>query len=92
MVEGLRVRNYTPIETDTPAPTATQAPGEPPPPTLTPTASPTPVYATPTPLPPNPLQVSTQEVTDTFLRGALGAAAVFALLGLYHSVRRKLRE
>jgi hypothetical protein len=89
---GLRVRNYSPIETDTPVPTLTPAPGEPPPPTLTPTRSPTPIFPTPTPLPENPIQVSTRDVTSGLLRGALGTVVFFALLGLYGTIRRRLRE
>jgi hypothetical protein len=87
---GLRVRNYSPIETDTPVPTATPAPGEPPPPTLTPTRSPTPIFPTPTPLPGNPIQLSTQDLASSLMRGALGAVMVFALLGLYARVRSRL--
>ncbi len=89
-VTGLRVRNYSPIETDTPTPSLTPPPGKTPLPTVTPTPSSTPVYPTPTPLPANPLQMSFQDVSSGLLRGAVGAVAFFAFLGLYGSIRRRL--
>ncbi len=57
-VKKLRVRNYTPIETDTPTPitpTATQVPGDTPVPSATATPTETPVPPTPTaPIEPPP--------------------------------------
>lgn len=92
---GLRVRNYTPIETDTPTPelpTATQVPGDTPIPssTLTPTA--TPVPPTPTHLPPNPAQLSRRDISGSMGKGALGILGIFALIGLYTSIRRLSRS
>lgn len=92
LAANLRVRNYTPVETDTPTPTPTPAPGETPVPTPTPTSSPTPIHPTPTPLPPNPLQLSFQDFTSGVWKGAVGAVAFFALLGFYASMRRILRR
>jgi hypothetical protein len=95
ILTGLRVRNYTPIETDTPTPelpTATPVPGDTPipTPTLTPTA--TPVPPTPTPLPPNPAQLSRRDITGSMGKGALGILGIFALIGLYTSIRRLSRS
>jgi hypothetical protein len=85
VVSGLRVRNYTPIETDTPTPvtpTLTQLPGETPTLTLTPTALPS-----STPLPPNPAEVSSQDILLSLGKGALAILGLFALLGVYMLVR-----
>jgi hypothetical protein len=58
VIPGVRVRNYSPIEPDTPTPitpTLTQVPGDTPMPTITPTPTITPIPPTPTPLPTIPL-------------------------------------
>ncbi|NOH13823.1 MAG: hypothetical protein HND51_19450 [Chloroflexi bacterium] len=86
LVEGLRVRNYTPIETSTPAPTIPAAPGA----TLTFTASPLP--PTVTPLAPNPAEFSTAEIQASLLRGMVIAAVLLGSVGLYILTRRSLRE
>jgi hypothetical protein len=100
-VRGLRVRNYSPIETATPTPsptlasTAKPAPGvtASPQPTFTPspylTPTFTPVPLTPTPLPENPAQLSPSDVFSSLARGSLGVLAFFALMGAYASMRRK---
>ncbi len=92
LAANIRVRNYTPIETDTPTPSPSPAPGETPAPTVTPTTSPTAIPPTPTPLPPNPLQISSGEITASLFKGAVGVLAFFALLGLYGSVRNVWRR
>ncbi|MBU1660451.1 MAG: hypothetical protein KKD28_03155 [Chloroflexi bacterium] len=96
-VPDLRVRNYSPIETDTPTPTLTPTPY-----TLTPqatstptiTASPTktPIPITPTPLSTNPIEISSNDISNSLLRGTAGVLAAFLLIGLYASVRRTLRQ
>jgi hypothetical protein len=91
-VDGLRVRNYSPIETDTPTPSPTPAPGETPIPTATLTPSPTPIPPTPTPLPANPLQMSLQDIGDGLLRGAASMFVLFAIFGLLHSALRRIRK
>lgn len=92
--EGVRVRNYSAIETltptDIPSPTltATLAPGE-----ITPSPTPQPIQPplipTLTPLPPNPAQIPPSGITDSLLRGAAGTLAIFILIGLYTSIRRR---
>jgi len=94
-VEGLRVRNYSPIETDTPYPTATPAPGDTTVPTTTPTSSGTPIPFTPTPLPTNPAIITTRDVTLSLGKGVLAVVGMFALIGLYQVTRgiaRRRRE
>jgi hypothetical protein len=88
-VSGLRVRNYSPIETDTPTPvtpTSTPVPGDTPVPTTTPTPTVTPVPPTFTPLPPNPAQLSTQDITTNLGKGALVMLGMFAMMGIYYLI------
>jgi hypothetical protein len=88
-VSGLRVRNYTPIETDTPTPvtpTSTPVPGDTPIPTKTPTPTVTPIPPTFTPLPPNPAQLSTQDITTSLGKGALVMLGMFAMMGIYYVI------
>lgn len=89
-VGGLRVRNYTPIETDTPTPaTPSAAPVMVGTPTATLTA--TPVPPTPTPLPPNPAELTPQQYRESFAKGAVAVFGLFALLGLYWITRGRRR-
>lgn len=77
-VKGLRVRNYSPIETETPHPIdTTDLPS--PAATITVTARP----ATPTALPNNPVQVTRQQLRTSLVSGGMLALAAFAALGLY---------
>jgi hypothetical protein len=98
-VEGVRVRNYSAIEADTPTPTVstptsqaseTLAPTQTA--TITPTSSATPVQATPTPLPPNPAELSEAALFSYFGRGVLAAFGLFALLGIYQGLRSLARR
>ncbi len=95
---GLRVRNYTPIETSTPprAPAANPAQGEAAAPTAKPTETPLGDFqvqaAAAAPLPTNPAQITPRHLEASALRGVLavvGAALAGALyLGLRAVVRR----
>ncbi len=89
-VAGLRVRNYTPIETETPTPsTPTIAPvivG-----TSTPTPTPTQLPPTPTPFPQNPAQFTPEQYREGFGKGALAVFGFFALMGLYWIIRGRRR-
>lgn len=85
LVPGLRVRNYTPVETDTPTPvtpTLTQVPGETP--VVTPTRE---IRPTPTPLPPNPAEVTSGDILGSLGKGALVILGLFALMGAYGLVK-----
>ena len=97
IVDDLRVRNYSPIETITPTPTLTPTPyTETPRPSLTPTTtqppSETPIPDTPTPLPTNPVTITQSNINNSLLRGAAATAAAFLLVGLYLSVKRMIRK
>jgi hypothetical protein len=94
-ISDLRLRNYSPVETDTPAPTPTPtqtAPVEFP--TSTPTTPPTdtPVPPTLTPLPPNSAVYTSKDITQNILRGALITGGAFLLLGLYIGIRKAIRK
>ncbi|HNT24809.1 MAG TPA: hypothetical protein PKM21_10625 [Anaerolineales bacterium] len=96
-IPGLRVRNYTPIETDTPLPsmpTATPVPGQPTPepPTPTPTPVPTRAVLAPTALPANPAEISTLTLAQTVGIGALVGLGLLLLLGLYLAFSRWSRN
>lgn len=89
-VRQLRVRNYTPVETETPTPvtpTSTPLPGDTPIPTTTSTPTETPVPPTRTALPPNPAQVTRQDLGSSLGKGALFTLGLFALMGIYISIK-----
>jgi hypothetical protein len=99
IIPGLRVRNYTPIETDTPTPpppTDTPAPGTPLPPSATPTVtlqpSATPLPPTPTPLPTNPAILSEKDILSAVGWGSGVSVGLLALLGSYLGIRHYLRN
>jgi hypothetical protein len=97
VVENLRVRNYSPIETITPTPSLTPTPFTETPlpsqtPTLTQPPTETPLPDTPTPLPTNPVTITQGNLNNSLTRGAAGAAAAFVLVGLYLSIKRMLRK
>jgi hypothetical protein len=90
VIAGLRVRNYTPIETATPVETLTPTPElvEPTPiANATPTSTP---FPTPTLLPTNPAMVTTGDVNNSLVYGALTAIIVFSLFGAMARSRRRI--
>ena len=99
-VKGLRVRNYSAIETNTPTvapPTFTPLPSGTPTPTFTPepSATPrptdTPQLPTVTPLPTNPARLSRQAVVASLGQGALVGIGAISLLGVYAILRSLVR-
>jgi hypothetical protein len=89
VVSGLRVRNYTPVETSTP--TVTQpAPPVTPQPSMTPTV--TPVPPSPTPLPTNPARLTGIDYAVNATLGALTVFALFGMLGAYLGIRKRMRR
>ncbi len=90
-VRGVRVRNYSPLEADTPVPVAPDRP------TLTPYHTRTPVPTAtylpyqPTPAPTNSLRVMPDHLLDSLSGGAVAAVLFFILLGVYLVLRRAMR-
>jgi hypothetical protein len=91
LAHGIRVRNYSSIETSTPTATFIPAPNDTLQPTLTPTSTITPIPPTSTPLPENPAIITYSDISTHLVQGALGALAFFALAGVYGTFRRLLR-
>ena len=89
---GLRVRNYSAIETNTPMPTSAPAPEDTHEPSTTPTMTITPVPLTATQLPPNPAQISTADISSSIAKGALAVLSFFAILGIYQYARNRSRR
>jgi hypothetical protein len=83
LVSGLRVRNYTPVETPTPMPVVPEAT---PLPTITPTGTP---FPTPTALARNPATLVPRDVSTSILYGGLMAISILILLSIYLWLRRK---
>lgn len=87
-VAGVRVRNYTAVETNTPAamPELTAQPS--------PTATITPVVvrSTPTPPPPNPISITELELRGSSVAGLAVVAALFLILAIYQAIRRLTRR
>jgi hypothetical protein len=95
IVTGLRVRNYSPVETITPTaatPSATPEPGDTPVPSATLIPTLTPVPPTPTPLPPNPAQINQLDILITMGKGALAILGFLGVLGLYQTIKTYLRN
>lgn len=82
-VENVRVRNYTPIETSTPAPTSTFRPAL----QTTREPTPSPIPPTGTPLPDNPAEITPNRIGASLLRGGIGAIALITLIGIYLGIR-----
>ena len=82
---GIRIRNYSIIETSTPSPTPIVT-GTPIPPTPTLQNSPTP--GIPTPLPANPVRFDQTRLLEGIKVGLLTVVGIFAFIGIYTSLRR----
>jgi hypothetical protein len=92
VISGLRVRNYTPVETETPQPTFTPAPQDTPIPTITPTRTSTMIAPTVTALPPNPAQITSGDIWNSISKGALFAVGAFASFGIYQFIITRRRK
>lgn len=91
-VSNVRVRNYTPIPTDTPTPTSTPVVQFAAPTAqliLPASATVTPSMPTPTPLPPNPAGLEETSIFGALGRGAALAVLLFVVLGLLLRLRRE---
>jgi hypothetical protein len=85
IAKGIRIRNYSIIETSTPSPTPVVT-GTPIPPTPTLQNSPTP--GIPTPLPSNPVRFDQARLLEGIKVGLLAVVGGFAVLGIYTGLRR----
>lgn len=91
IVEEIRVRNYSPIETATPTITPVNGSDEPEestPTPLLPTSAPPP-KATLTPLAKNPAELSPAQIKSSTIRGGILAVLFLIFLGLYSAARRR---
>ncbi len=90
-VEGLRVRNYSPIETHTPSPLQTfdtQDDLFTTPSSIQPAHTPSP-KPTLTPLAKNPAELHTSQITSAMVCGGILAVIVLGLLGFYVTARQR---
>jgi len=97
LIDGLRVRNYSSMETGTPAPIPahiTLVPGRPEiyVPGGTPTSTLTPEPPAPTSLPTNPAEISTSQMILNLGQGVAYSIGIFAILGAYLGLRALLRN
>lgn len=83
-VRNLRIRNYTVIETSTPAPDNTQGPPE----TPTPVLPETPAVAGGSTLPQNPASIEVEDFQRSLIVGISSAAGLFFLGGIYFLINR----
>ncbi len=87
-IPGLRVRNYSPVETSTPPDPGKIAASLTPEATAVPTRTPRP---TPAPLSPNPAVLTRADLNASMLRGAGVGLGFFFLFGIYWITKRSLR-
>lgn len=83
-VRDLRIRNYTVIETSTPAPDITRDPVE----TLAPVLAETPVPADASTLPENPAVIELEDFQRSLGFGLAAAAGLFLVGGIYFAAKR----
>jgi hypothetical protein len=86
IIEGLRVRNYTPFEVQEEPETAVVEAAD-----QAVTVTPT-FVVTATPLPVNPASVTTQRLLNGLVMGALTTGGLFFVLGLYLFLRNLIRR
>jgi len=86
-VNGVRVRNYSIVETDTPTPTPEVSPTATPVPEITSTPTPG-ITSSPTPLAPNPAEVTVPDLQSTLVTGGIAGAVLFVLLAAIWRLRQ----
>ncbi len=89
---GIRVRNYSIIETDTPAPTFTPRPDANQTPVATETPAPESAATTPTPLPRNPAEVTPATIGASLLQGVAFTLIAFLVVGALLVIRSMIRR
>jgi hypothetical protein len=90
-IPGLRVRNYSAVETNTPFPTLTPAPQDTQSPTASSTSTFTPIPPTATSQPPNPAQITLEDINKSILIGTIITLILFASFGLYLFIHARKR-
>ncbi|MEM5776396.1 MAG: hypothetical protein AAGU05_15440, partial [Anaerolineaceae bacterium] len=85
---GLRVRNYSAVETSTPA----ALPNETSQPSATVSATAAIAHSTPTPQPPNPVSVTLTELTSSLAAGLSITGGLFLLFAIYRGLRHLVRR
>ncbi|MEW6717056.1 MAG: hypothetical protein AB1345_06110 [Chloroflexota bacterium] len=90
LVPELRIRNYTPIETNTPTSTATPDSAHLFIQTATPSPTSTPPPPTRTPYPPNPAEIQPPQISGAIICGAVGTLLLFGLIGLHQFIRSRM--
>lgn len=88
-VPGLRVRNYTPIETSSPS---TESAKQATPPTINPALLTLTVQPPPEPQPTNPAQLTPMQIGNSIRQAAVWVFVVFLLMGIYAYLRSALRR
>jgi hypothetical protein len=87
-VTGVRVRNYSIIETNTPDRAPVETLQSSPSPTLSPVIA----LSTPTPQPPNPVAITTFDLRNSAGRGLFIVLAAFLIFGIYFGLSRLRRR
>jgi len=89
IVSGIRVRNYSAIETNTPAPT-TVLPSQTPTFVESATVIPTQeLRPSPTALAPNPAAITGDDIQNNLLKGAIGGVVIFIVFLIYRGTRTR---
>jgi hypothetical protein len=86
LIPGLRVRNYSPVETPTPAPIQEGITQE----ATLPASSTSQPRSTPTPLPPNPAVVASGQLYSTLRISAIAVAGLFFLGMIYWYFKQRM--
>ena len=89
VVEGVRVRNYSQIETNTPIPTSQILTTTPTAAEITTISSTVEIRQTPTPFNPNPASVSFEDIQKRLLQGAIVGLVIFTIFLLYRGSRNR---
>lgn len=92
LVRDLRIRNYSPVETNTPSPGSTQATSAEPEETLSITNTETVTPRISTPMPTNPAQISSAEIGLSMGKGVLVAFSILGAVALYQYLRKRRRK
>lgn len=88
LIPHLRIRNHTPVETETPMAVSEDSSAEPVP---TMTVEPT-LANTPTPLPPNPAEIQSGELYQVLRFSGIAVVVLFIVGGLYWQIRNRDRR